>query len=1163
MKYSDFKKLFLAPRTNRKNLIHAMKRSFIDLNDLSKFEKQFRKELKPFVSLLNNALYGLNPLPKTYDVLNKSESGYFTGSLKSELIWLVKSLVKYKDAINTFLELQQEFEYSFLSGNYEKARSILFRIDNELCVSLWGIESRFILDEYEKGTEENWNSRKLFMKEGIDPFVQSFSNIFSLRSEKNISFYQFNIEIDKWLHVQGIADNTELLGLNEYLRFKGNYFSFDNYSQFPFFIFQVSGGAIIDKYLLFKNVCSHLLSSENYNTIVFDSLNYILKDINDPALRNILISDNSYKPENLSIYDYKYLNTVDLYTSGEYNDVIKRIGKCFSDFRTAELQIIEIYVKSLCELGLEYKNLCSIPSILDDIGNSIHSVFMKRPETEDALIKLLNYSYLFGNSKNGLFIYNFISEQLGWQNQINYKFLFSSNCTFINPIMFSSSQEKNLNQFKEVNDSLTVQLINKQFDINGLTSINKGKIPKIKKELYKARFFMRSKNIVEAKKIYLRLIEYPSSSIVSQYELYSKLFDCHIQEEEYREAIKLFVRVNVRNPNLTRQMDYDKVLHGVIQGKFKNVGDKSSLIELPIFFRINSSNRIRIKQSLELFLNSINCNYPSEVMSLAGNYSKDDILYFFTNVCSVEILQLSKAFGSTFFVNEERIKICKFLAEMDLENSDRYKIEIADLTQRNTINKVIAKIDERKIYVNEEKLKKSVDKVQKQNVFQNESISPLNQESFDRYVKLNKYIKENNEYRNISPVSFNESGEIQVSDETYLDSFDVIFYYPAFQVFSTFFLYVRDLFVFNKENGLDTYLSTKIRHGTLPNHLRSVFETNHLVTTQSNEEYVENEFWTEKLGLDSNKNEMLQLFLSSFSMNIDNYSKQIKDEFIQCKSESNLSYPNAEFDYTYSEQDQIHLYIKKFHDLYDLDAFKEQVFGELWSKTELILEKVRNKFNDVYRDSFLGFLGQLENELTSNFEKHEINELLSQIMTCRTDIQHKLNNISQWFRRSESTYEGEYKVDVLAQTSIEITKNIHPNYSFNIETELNSSATVKGEYHEHFIDLLNNCLFNMIKHSQLTSDNLNARLKIQEKDGLLVLIFTNNVSEINEHIAKLTEIKANWKKLDSNIAQERGTGFPKIKKIISSDLNRKNSYFNFSSEGNNIIIELNFELNDL
>lgn len=888
-------------------------------------------------------------------------------------------------------------------------------------------------------------------------------------------------------------------------------------------------------------------------------LNTISKLIDDPAIRNMLLCDNSESPLKIYPRDNEFMEIVDLYTKGQYIRVASSIKNYFATDRNGELQILELYVKSLCELELPYNTISNRDCILDDVGSALHEVLNKTSNTEDALIKLMNYSYLLSNTRHGIFIYNFVSTQLGWENQLNYEFLQASNSSVINPLIISSFNgrfEHYSQRLKTLATSITLRLITANYNTDELSEDEKKDIPDTKVKLYAGRYLANKGSVAEAREIYLGLMKKDKISVIARFEIFSELFKCYLIEEGYREAIKLFVKVNFENPHLTKQMNFQKVLNGVIQGKFKNVGSISNLIELPIFFRLNSNDRIRIKQSLELFLRSINCAKPSEFIMSVSNYLKSDVVYFLKNVCSTEILQLSKFFESTFLVNQERISICKYLTEYDSDNSERYKEEIADLTQKNTISKVIGRIDERKIFVNEAKLKRNIRKIQKQNVFQNESLSPLNDDSFRRYVKIHKYISANNEYRSINPISFNEKGEIEVNhDESLLDKYDFIFYYPAFQIFSSFLLDIRDLFVFNKENGLDTYLSTKIRHGTLPNHLRSVFESLHLVTAQLNNVYVVNSYWREKLNLDTASEPVVQALLSEFSRNIDQYSKKIKDEFIQCKSDKKEFNHLAEFDYYYSEKDQMQLYIEKFHEIHDINEFIELSFHELWSRTELILERVRNKFNGEYKDAYLNYLADLEKGLIRKCGREQVNELLSQIMTCRTDIQYKLNNISQWFRRSESSYEGEYDVNVLAQTSVEITKNIHPSFSFEIATDLQSSATVKGEYHEHFIDLLNNCLFNMIEHSHLNSNDLNAKLSIYEENENLVLDFINQVHNSNEHISKLEEIKQNWHRLDSNIAQERGTGFPKVKKIIVSDLNRKFSEFNFKINYNEIVIQ--------
>jgi|GEM_PF-1675285 hypothetical protein len=1170
IKFKEFKQLFSNPRVNKKELVRKVKHNIDDFQELQIFISKYRTEIKAAKSLIDNALYGKNPLPKEFSNLNNDDFRHYTGSLEHELNWIVSCLLDFPNEINEFLKLRSLYEDNLFKGNYAEARAILEKIEREICVSSWGIENRFILDEYEFGTEENWNTRKLFLREGIEPLVQSFANIFSVRAEKSISFFQFNSEIEKWLHVQGILDNSEYYSFNEYLRFRGNFFSFTSYSEYAFFLYMEAGASIVDKYLLLTRVCSHLILNPDCKSLILDLLGFVYEVIDDPTIRNLLIYKKADTPLKVYPNDTKFIGIVDLYTRGEYSRVLNSLKAYFQKNSSGELQMLELYVKALCELNLPYQPIFCKSCILDDVGKALYEVLMKKKDTEDALIKLVNYSYLLSNTRHGIFIYNFVSIQLGWENQLNYKFLQSSNSTVFNPLMVESSSE-DIEHFSSrltpLADSISFQLISAEYDVCQLSDKEKNTIPEIKLDLYKGRALAKKGEISNAKDVYLELLKKEDLSIIAKFEICSELFKCYLSVEEYRKAIQLFVKINSENPHLTKQMASQKVLEGVIKGKFKNIGERSDLIELPIFFKINSNDRIRIKQSLELFLRSVDCSKPSEFLSRVHAYSRSNVLYFLKNVCSTEILQLSRTFESTFLVNEERITICKFLTEFDSENSDRYKGEIADLTQRNTISKVIGRIDERKIYVNESKLKWNIKKIQKQNVFQSESVSPLNEDSFNRYVKLQKYIKSNNEYRSINPVSFNEQGEIEVNhdigNDLLLDQYDVVFYYPAFQIFSTFFSHIRDLFVYNKENGIDTYLSTKIRHGTLPNHLRSVFESFFLVTTQSNNAYVVNEHWREKLDLNKIDEDTVQGLLSAFSKRIDDYSRKIKDEYIQCKSENEDSNPLAEFDYSYSEQDRIEMYISKFHDVHDINEFIELSFHELWSRTEQILERIRIHFNGDYKDTYLGYLGDLEAGLLGACERDQVNELLSNIMTCRTEVQYKLNNISQWFRRSESSYEGQYEIRVLAQTSIEITKNIHPSYSFEIATQLESSTTVKGEYHEHFIDLLNNCLFNMIVHSHLSSNELEAKLAIQEKEGNLILIFRNKVQDPNEHHAKLEEIKHNWHQLDANIAQERGTGFPKVKKIIVSDLNRKFSQFNFEIIEDEIEISLTFELKDL
>lgn len=64
-----------------------------------------------------------------------------------------------------------------------------------------------------------------------------------------------------------------------------------------------------------------------------------------------------------------------------------------------------------------------------------------------------------------------------------------------------------------------------------------------------------------------------------------------------------------------------------------------------------------------------------------------------------------------------------------------------------------------------------------------------------------------------------------------------------YDILKRMFIYIRDQFLFNPKSGLDNYLSTRIRHGTLINQLRNHFETDNLISNKVNDAYIPNEFW--------------------------------------------------------------------------------------------------------------------------------------------------------------------------------------------------------------------------------------------------------------------------------------------------------------------------------
>ncbi|WP_435354261.1 hypothetical protein [Emticicia sp. SJ17W-69] len=697
MNFSQFKQSFFHNRTDKRRLVNNIKTFCANYKELSKFVERYQKDLRSATSLLNSAILGKNHLPKAYEELGVSDSYYFTDSLEKEMNWQVLAFIESSAIINKFIQLKNKYEHNLLLGNYEHSRLLLDEIESEVCISYWSIENRFIIDEYQFGSEKNWETRNKVLDEKNDAFVQVFGSFTSFKIEKNVSFFQYNVEFNSWQEQEGLNRNNEFAGIIEYFRYKGNFYSYSKYKHLSEILYKESNASIIDRYILFIRIAQHFISEQpEENSFIVVLLQELHEKIDDISLKQMLLaSDNSYILNNEDI-NFEIIHILDEYTKGNYNSS-KDLSKAYLlNYSSFYLELLEIYSKSIVELNQDYEPITQNESFLNQIASYYFNILSKNTNTDNSLVELVKLSYIFNNSHIGLHLYSFISEQLGWESAINYEFLENLNSRFINPQLVLNLYQKEfqaktyINNLKNtIKDSITVNLYS-QFYLNFIsTQLNEHfeNVADNKNFLYKIRSLMLKGLTDECIEICKNLLKSKKLSITIYYEIVSYLFSCYLKKEDYRNAIILFVETHLKNQHLTKKMAVDELNNIIIKSKFKNVGDKSTLIELPILLKISNVDKIKVKQSYELFLNGNIVNKPSELLGIPNHFDLDKLFFFFKYVCIPEIMQLSKFFNSSYEVNEERIIITKYLATID--NDDSYKNEIAELTQKNTISKVI------------------------------------------------------------------------------------------------------------------------------------------------------------------------------------------------------------------------------------------------------------------------------------------------------------------------------------------------------------------------------------------------------------------------------------------------------------------------------------------
>src|ERR1043165_1538271 len=229
---------------------------------------------------LQFSFYG-NALPKSIEELGKGDALYKAESVENEIKWMLLSIRKYAKELSLFLILKNEFEKNFLLGDYLKAENILESVLRETGYSLWYIEAKFLLLEYQNKSE----AQKEFLSEINEAnkkgMIGTLSQFLSFRTEKNLSAYKYDSDINSIFKInknQFENDTREYYLLR--LNFYENYIKAD-YSAIVLF---ENCNSIVDRYLLLRDILRVLSLNKIGRAHVYTTVRYIYRKTKDKNL---------------------------------------------------------------------------------------------------------------------------------------------------------------------------------------------------------------------------------------------------------------------------------------------------------------------------------------------------------------------------------------------------------------------------------------------------------------------------------------------------------------------------------------------------------------------------------------------------------------------------------------------------------------------------------------------------------------------------------------------------------------------------------------------------------------------------------------------------------------------------------------------------------------
>lgn len=1081
--------------------------------DLCNITDNILKTIKP----LGFYFYG-TPTPKSYRELGHGNL-YYPRSVDNEINWTILSIRDHKEEIQEFVLVKALFEESFLLGDYSKADSIITTFKNKYGLSIWYIEAKFLLLEYQNKSDQqkillsdinkeiSTNQEK--ENENKNGVVTSLLYYLSQRTEKNISAYKYDYDLKRNYHR---PSNGKKLDISDYYLFRLNFFEAQEVKNYGLLLAIENFNSVFDRYNFLINVFKAMYVQDVMRDFVYSRASYLYKKVKDKSLLPLLASGNMVDIST-DYYDDQFIDLLDLFYAGRHTEMIE---KCQSYVHTnpSDFDILVLYCKSLVSLNIDYVDITNNKlSTLNVICRYIYQIFINNTE-EDYNYKLYQINKNIHNFNLNYGLDNFLKKND--KNKSNLLLKLTS-ISHYDPF-FSLLYEDKDDAEKYLMEG--IRLFPNSLAIQHWLKVNRNHIDcnsKLTPEILKvdnAKTLFRLEQYEKSLEDWKVLIENFKSNNPIRQKAIKYTFNCFVELEKYDDAIKFYVDHLVNDISSISKINPEKLL--TILRKLRYTGIKRT-IDLPIMISMISNDDSEKSFIQEQFCSLFNKEKPSELFSLPISNDIRRNAIFFYNACSQDILKHSIYINNTMERLSERLSIVNHLIDISPENLIELQQERDLLANEIIVHEGTQKLDESKIYANDQAII-------------NTELKDI-EGVYTRYKTIHKlYINDQHLYlvagNNIAQVVFANEELFDNTSEKYTDN-------ALVEVFADIFDNILDRFLYSKF-GIVAYLSTRIRHGVLLGELRPEFDKRNIILNKKGNtaEYNDSRYWSNAyFGLSPVELHSLNNILKDFSAAVDSLINKIIKQKIQIKR--NDENTEGLFNYEFSKE-ELFQYALQLGKENDYKSFCQAVINLLWLRTDINLESIREYFNTNVTETFSSLLTNLESQLNKRFDRESFPEIFTNVHECSTVIGQKINRISQWFRRSGSTI-NDFNIKRLFDVVWSNTIKCYPKIKAECNAQITTNITIKASYYIHFVDLLRIFLDNILQYSGKENGIIRFDFMCYETDSVLLCTFCNKKPDNFQELPIYQfsdKIKIDMDKLTS----EGKSGLSKAMKIVKFDL---------------------------
>jgi hypothetical protein len=1031
-------------------------------------------------------------------------------SLEEELLWSAAVLRLYVSELRAFVSAKRAFDLSLAVGTPEEASAELDRMELRFGFSLWLLGHRIQVLQLQSGLKAQKDFlESIFAVTGFSPQAAWLSYYFSLRSEENVSYSTIAGELSQLGHGE----------LADYVYHHVLAFNPTQISDLRTPLNWDEPNPIIDRYETFVSVAQQYLARNRGRDLrELEQALSCLVEVGDARI-NVMSNALSTIPD--ATHGFRQLEAADAYTIGRYDDAIS-LGA----------ESLELSARSHALQG-SFPNTPGGVTLKDKIVDGMRRSLLGSDEAVQARSNLRKIALTFAK-------HNYSAQILGFLEREHDHILVSEYSVIDRYVALNGdlSNPWNATVFSEIClHAKWIQVLGERHphspalilrcalsSDNSTTPTLPSGLPMYRQRAYSGHLAYKRSNFFEAARQYRFCAEDKNQYVAITGRTY--LFRALYAAKDYRQCLDLIVRSLLAGQMTPTLFPLRELAKHCLE-------DEALLCEINLAILLHVlAKHVHPKWERELsdvfenVLGEYGIERPSEIVDSQEESQHGQLVYFLRNICIPRILDDSTAFESVDEIELERIAICQLLLKVDPDRSQDYLAEIRVVTRDLNVAHLLKKVQTSKIYVDEVGLR---------NAF-----NPTLTESLLRYKELLG-----------SPIITYQARKLSKRMEEMIQSHGLLEFrdlkLPASELeglLKTMFYDVVEQFAFNPAYGLDTHLSTTIRHGAFEGHLRGPLATEGLLCRKRDKQYFVPENTVRRLnGIEPEDSQHIKNLLTRFTIRVEDMIAVYLDKRLRVRVAGGSI--DALFDLSTGVEslDDIGAAIVSTT---STEILGNRLVEHCWALIDLSMENIRSELKISFvRQIDLAFTA-LTNGLEENIQREHIVPLLDAIVRAKTAFHASVEDVAEWFRRPTDFIRDPFEFEVAVHVALKQIANCYVDFPLRAALDLNVLPKLPGEMLDGLCEILFILLQNVILHSGFTEQPLTAIIHASLLGERLVIRVTNPLYpdiDTNELRNLATSAESRYER-DSAMKLARvegGSGLSKVWRIAEFDLRRQHS----------------------